>query len=210
MIQLIIEVAGFLLLPVGIFLNQMSGGKLASNLGHTNSKGVNLGFGLTLLAINVISLWATVELAQRFLGQSGVSEKAIQSSPSDNQVTNVPLREGAIEQDTPNLQPDVSDRNSLELGSNGTAVATWENYGSVDSEKPYTHYISRNISRLNIRNGPGTEYRVVGTRRGGLCIRVIDVRGSWSKVVVPTASGPWAYYASNRYLTPIRPSQSCN
>lgn len=201
--QFIIEVAAILLLPIAVFINQLSGGKLARKLGYTDSKHINVGFGLITLSLNLLAIWGGIEITQRVL-EAREATPAPKVAPPQQVETPV-----ASPQPDPDDSGPVDEGEELFLGSNGTAIASWENYGSVSSETPYTHYISRDISRLNIRNGPTTAADVVGTRRGGTCIRVIETRGDWSKVVVPTVGGPWAYYASNRFLIPIRPSQSC-
>lgn len=105
--------------------------------------------------------------------------------------------------------PGTGPGNSTPVRPNGSAERQWENYGAVFSELPYTHYISLEVDELYIRNGPSLRASVVGQRSSGTCIRVIETKGTWSKVVVPTAGGPWAYYAQNSYLAPISPSQSC-
>ncbi|WP_425280314.1 SH3 domain-containing protein [Roseivivax halodurans] len=138
----------------------------------------------------------------RGLGYEPIYNPPVEPSDSEN----IPPQTSP---DPPRQSRRVTDDGSPSLRPNGTALERWENYGSVSSVTPYTHYISRNINRLNIHEGPGTQYNIVGTRTGGSCIRVIESRGSWSKVVVPTVGGPWAYYAHNGNLTAIRPSQTC-
>ncbi|WP_425411782.1 SH3 domain-containing protein [Leisingera daeponensis] len=139
------------------------------------------------------------DLTRRYIGDPIVSAFGLSPSARARSDDLNRLQRSAIP-----LEPSGS-----QLQPNGTAEARWENYGAVASEFPNTHYISKDINRLNIRNGPGTDYKIVGGRNAGSCIRVLQTRGSWSKVVVSTAGGPWAYYASNKYLLPIRPSQRC-
>lgn len=128
-----------------------------------------------------------------------------QSSPSD-ELPDTMKNEPEISPDTraaPSLspQPPSDPWNFLEIRSKSFPVDTLE---------PNTHYVRRDIvGQLNIRNGPGEEYRIVGHRDGGKCVRVIGVDNGWATVAMPTASGPYAYYASSRFLIPIQPGQRC-
>jgi hypothetical protein len=203
--HLVLELVATLLFPLAIFVNQMSGGKLARKFGYRDSKHIDFGFGVIILALNLLAIWGGVEITQRVIAARENSEV----TPSPEPAPAMPNTTVAPPRPSPNQSGSILGGNETTLGPNGTAEARWENYGSVSSETPYTHYISREIGRLNMRNGPTTSADIVGTRKGGTCIRVLESRGSWSKVVVPTVGGPWAYYASNRYLVPIRPSQSC-
>ena len=75
--------------------------------------------------------------------------------------------------------------------------------------EPFTHYVT--AQNLNIRKGPGTEFKVLGTQSRNNCIRVVgNAQGSWVRVAVPTSWGPMEYYASGRYLRPLSRGDTCS
>lgn len=46
----------------------------------------------------------------------------------------------------------------------------------------YTRYIATQSQNLNVRSGPGTSYKVVGSLTKGSKVKVISTSGSWSKI----------------------------
>lgn len=46
----------------------------------------------------------------------------------------------------------------------------------------YTRYIATQSQNLNVRSGPGTSYKVVGSLAKGSKVKVISTSGSWSKI----------------------------
>lgn len=76
------------------------------------------------------------------------------------------------------------------------------------SLKPFTHYVT--TAKLNIRNGPSTQYNVKGAWTKGTCVRVVGRSvGKWVKVAVPTTAGNRVYYMHSGSLKRIGAGQSC-
>lgn len=48
----------------------------------------------------------------------------------------------------------------------------------------YTRYVATQSQNLNVRSGPGTSYKVVGSLTKGSKVKVISTSGSWSKIGV--------------------------
>lgn len=46
----------------------------------------------------------------------------------------------------------------------------------------YTRYVATQSQNLNVRSGPGTSYKVVGSLTKGSKVKVISTSGSWSKI----------------------------
>lgn len=62
-----------------------------------------------------------------------------------------------------------------------------------------------NIGALNVRSGPGTNYRVIAVVSGGTTVTLLgrDGSGRWLKVKIPTGTVGWVngYYISTSYPT---------
>ncbi|MGF1445274.1 MAG: SH3 domain-containing protein [Pikeienuella sp.] len=61
---------------------------------------------------------------------------------------------------------------------------------------PLPRYVSLNASRINLRRGPGLDYRVdLEYRRKGLPVRVVDEYGQWRQVVDSDGDEGWIFHA---------------
>lgn len=59
-----------------------------------------------------------------------------------------------------------------------------------------------NVDTLNIRTGPGTGYRVLGTLGRGTVVTVASTSGSWSRITSPRSGYVYAAYLSGVSTTP--------
>ncbi|MEM1343661.1 MAG: SH3 domain-containing protein [Pseudomonadota bacterium] len=61
---------------------------------------------------------------------------------------------------------------------------------------PLPRYVSLNAAEVNVRRGPGTEYRRDWLfKRRGLPVRVIDEYGHWRRIEDHEGAGGWVYHA---------------
>lgn len=61
---------------------------------------------------------------------------------------------------------------------------------------PMPRYVSLNAGKINLRRGPGLEYRVdLEFRRKGLPVRVVDEYGHWRRVIDADGDDGWVYHA---------------
>ena len=61
---------------------------------------------------------------------------------------------------------------------------------------PLPRYVSLRSSEINVRRGPGLDYRKDWVfRRSGLPVRVVDEYGDWRRVVDKDDAGGWVYHA---------------
>lgn len=61
---------------------------------------------------------------------------------------------------------------------------------------PVPRYVSLRSSEINVRRGPGLDYRKDWVfRRAGLPVRVIDEYGDWRRIVDKDDAGGWVYHA---------------
>ena len=61
---------------------------------------------------------------------------------------------------------------------------------------PLPRYVSLRSSKINVRRGPGLDYRKDWVfRRAGLPVRVIDEFGDWRRIVDMDDAGGWVYHA---------------
>ena len=61
---------------------------------------------------------------------------------------------------------------------------------------PLPRYVSLRASEINVRRGPGLDYRMDWVfRRAGLPVRVIDEYGDWRRIVDKDDAGGWVYHA---------------
>jgi len=57
-------------------------------------------------------------------------------------------------------------------------------------------YVSLNASEINVRRGPGRDYRRDWVyRRAGLPVRILDEYGQWRLIEDSTGEGGWVYHA---------------
>ncbi len=65
-----------------------------------------------------------------------------------------------------------------------------------ETNLPMPRYVSLNASKINLRRGPGLDYRIdLEFRRRGLPVRVIDEYGHWRRVVDAEGDDGWVYHA---------------
>lgn len=85
----------------------------------------------------------------------------------------------------------------------GLAVTTTNHVAKASSTQ--TKYVTADI--LNVRSGPGTNYRIITTVKHNQAVQVYQTSGSWSKVNINNKTTGWV---SNTYLTIQKPSASIN
>lgn len=67
--------------------------------------------------------------------------------------------------------------------------------GSV-TNLPLPRYVSLRSNEINVRRGPGLDYRKDWVfRREGLPVRIIDEYGDWRRIVDKDDAGGWVYHA---------------
>ena len=77
----------------------------------------------------------------------------------------------------------------------GPATAQDGDLGSV-TNLPIPRYVSLRSSKINVRRGPGLDYRKDWVfRRAGLPVRVVDEYGDWRRIVDKDEAGGWVYHA---------------
>lgn len=61
---------------------------------------------------------------------------------------------------------------------------------------PLPRYVSLRSSKINVRRGPGLDYRKDWVfRRAGLPVRVVEEYGDWRRIVDMDDAGGWVYHA---------------
>ncbi len=61
---------------------------------------------------------------------------------------------------------------------------------------PVPRYVSLRSSEINVRRGPGLDYRKDWVfRRAGLPVRVVDEYGDWRRILDKDDAGGWVYHA---------------
>jgi len=61
---------------------------------------------------------------------------------------------------------------------------------------PLPRYVSLRAGEVNVRRGPGLEYRIDWVfRRSGLPVRIIDEYGHWRRIADSDDAGGWVYHA---------------
>lgn len=76
----------------------------------------------------------------------------------------------------------------------GPGVAAGE-VGSV-TNLPIPRYVSLRSNEINVRRGPGLDYRKDWIfRRAGLPVRVIDEYKGWRRIIDKDDAGGWVYHA---------------
>ena len=64
------------------------------------------------------------------------------------------------------------------------------------SNLPLPRYVSLRSSEINVRRGPGLDYRKDWVfRRAGLPVKIIDEYGDWRRIVDKDDAGGWVYHA---------------
>ena len=77
----------------------------------------------------------------------------------------------------------------------GPATAQDGDLGAV-TNLPIPRYVSLRSSKINVRRGPGLDYRKDWVfRRAGLPVRVVDEYGDWRRIVDKDEAGGWVYHA---------------
>ena len=77
-------------------------------------------------------------------------------------------------------------------GSSDTAGQT-----ATPSEAERTGTVTTNGSRLNLRDGSGTDHNIIGQLPNGDTVSVVGEENGWYQVIVPEKTG----YVSGQYLT---------
>lgn len=76
-----------------------------------------------------------------------------------------------------------------------TVAMAEEGLGSV-TNLPVPRYVSLRSDRINVRRGPGLDYRKDWVfRRAGLPVQIIDEYGDWRRIVDMDQAGGWVYHA---------------
>ena len=61
---------------------------------------------------------------------------------------------------------------------------------------PLPRYVSLRSSEINVRRGPGLDYRKDWVfKRSGMPVRVVDEYGDWRRIVDKDDAGGWVYHA---------------
>jgi len=65
-----------------------------------------------------------------------------------------------------------------------------------ETKLPLPRYVSLNASKINVRRGPGLDYRIDWVyRRSGLPVRVVDEFGHWRRIADSEGDEGWVYHA---------------
>ncbi|MFK7943212.1 MAG: SH3 domain-containing protein [Paracoccaceae bacterium] len=81
------------------------------------------------------------------------------------------------------------------LPSSGLAEQQAVETGPV-TNLPLPRYVSLRSSKINVRRGPGLDYRKDWVfRRTGMPVRVVDEYGDWRRIVDKDDAGGWVYHA---------------
>lgn len=79
---------------------------------------------------------------------------------------------------------------------NGKAQSTGSS-ASNSSKVSYTRYVATESLNLNVRSGPGTTYKVVGSLKKGAAVKVTKTSGSWSYITSPVRGWVSCVYLSS-------------
>jgi SH3-like domain-containing protein len=65
-----------------------------------------------------------------------------------------------------------------------------------ETNLPIPRYVSLRGGKVNVRRGPGLEYRIDWVfQRAGLPVRVIDEYGNWRRIADSDDAGGWVYHS---------------
>ena len=82
---------------------------------------------------------------------------------------------------------------SVAPGRGGTSEG--EAVGPV-TKLPLPRYVSLRSDEVNVRRGPGLDYRIDWVfQRAGLPVRIVDEYGHWRRIVDSDETGGWVYHA---------------
>jgi SH3-like domain-containing protein len=88
---------------------------------------------------------------------------------------------------------------SLAIALLGGAPAALSQAGSRPGEVtnlPVPRYVSLRSSEINVRRGPGLDYRKDWVfHRAGLPVRIVEEYGDWRRIVDKDDAGGWVYHA---------------
>jgi len=80
-----------------------------------------------------------------------------------------------------------------------------------ETNLPMPRYVSLRANEVNVRRGPGLEYRIDWVfQRAGLPVRVIDEYGHWRRITDSDDAGGWVYHAllSSRRMALVTAAQT--
>ena len=81
------------------------------------------------------------------------------------------------------------------LAEGSGAAAGAAAVGSV-TKLPLPRYVSLRSNEINVRRGPGLDYRKDWVfRRAGLPVKVVDEYGDWRRIVDSDGAGGWVYHS---------------
>lgn len=64
------------------------------------------------------------------------------------------------------------------------------------TQLPLPRYVSLGSHKINVRRGPGLDYRKDWVfRREGLPVRIVDEYGNWRRIIDKDEAGGWVYHA---------------
>lgn len=93
----------------------------------------------------------------------------------------------------PGIQVEYQVRTATQIGSAQTGVAA-----SSTANNPATQFAYVNTDRLNVRNGPGTNYAAITTVQEGTRLMVTGQQSGWSAVQLNNGQQGWV---ASRFLT---------
>ena len=84
----------------------------------------------------------------------------------------------------------------ISIPSTGTtASGTEAGVGSV-TKLPIPRYVSMRSSKINVRRGPGLDYRKDWVfKRAGWPVKIVDEYGDWRRIVDKDDAGGWVFHA---------------
>jgi SH3-like domain-containing protein len=84
---------------------------------------------------------------------------------------------------------------ALTAGAPGARAQAGDGLGEV-TNLPVPRYVSLRSSEINVRRGPGLDYRKDWVfHRAGLPVRIIEEYGDWRRIVDKDDAGGWVYHA---------------
>jgi SH3-like domain-containing protein len=84
---------------------------------------------------------------------------------------------------------------AMVLATMPLAARSEEGVGPV-TNLPLPRYVSLRSDKINVRRGPGLDYRKDWVfRREGLPVKIVDEYGDWRRIVDRDEAGGWVYHA---------------